>query len=52
MPWRLAERFETLPCALSEEEIRCLQSLKLATVTLGDLCKTFRGIPAQLDPRV
>jgi hypothetical protein len=47
MPWALAERFKSLPCALEAQEIRWLRSLKLAKAFVGDIYKTFRGLPAQ-----
>lgn len=47
MTWELADRFETLPCALSAGELRRLAALKFSGTTIGDVCRTFRGLPAQ-----
>ena len=47
MSWRLADRFQTLPCALSPAELARLARLEFADATIGDVCRTFRGIPAQ-----
>lgn len=44
---RWAERFETLPCALSRAERRWVDALQVSTLSLGEVCKTFRGLPAQ-----
>ena len=45
--WRLADRFQTLPCALESAELDRLARLEFAEATIGDVCRTFRGIPAQ-----
>lgn len=45
--WALADRFGTLPCALTPAELKRAANLNLAEVTVGDVCRTFRGIPAQ-----
>jgi hypothetical protein len=45
--WHWANRFDTLPCALTRREERLLKSLNLNRLTVGDLCKTFRGIGCQ-----
>jgi len=47
MPWAWADRFQTLPCTLNVEERALLESLRLSPVWLGQLCKTFRGLPLQ-----
>lgn len=47
MSWRLADRFQTLPCALESAELERLARLEFADVAIGDVCRTFRGIPAQ-----
>lgn len=47
MHWKLADRFETLPCALAANELRRLAALKLSATSIGDVCRTFRGLPAQ-----
>ena len=45
--WSLAERFRTLPCALTSAELRRAGRLSFADEALGDVCRTFRGLPAQ-----
>ena len=52
MPWSLAERFETFPCALSETEIHWLQTLMPARTFVGDVCKTCRGLRRPASPRL
>jgi hypothetical protein len=47
MPWSWADRFDTLPCALSQGELDQIKSLRLSRLSIGDVCKTFRGIGAQ-----
>jgi hypothetical protein len=45
--WRWAERFGTLPCNLDDQEQRRLAALDLSRETVGDLAKTWRGLPLQ-----
>jgi predicted RNA methylase len=47
MSWALADRFGTLPCALSSRELRRLARLNFSQETVGDICRTFRGVAAQ-----
>jgi hypothetical protein len=47
VPWHWASRFDTLPCALTDREERLLKSLRLHRLTVGHLCRTFRGIGCQ-----
>lgn len=47
MPRRWADRFGTLPCALDVDELARLNQLPAASATVGQLCKTYRGLPAQ-----
>ncbi len=44
---RWAKRFGTLPCALDRGELRLLDALQLGDATIGDLVKTWRGLPLQ-----
>ena len=45
--WALAERFQTLPCALEACELERAARLALSETSVGDVCRTFRGISAQ-----
>ena len=47
MSWALAERFQTLPCALVPAELERAARLEFSETSIGDVCRTFRGIPAQ-----
>ena len=47
MSWSLAERFQTLPCTLTAAELKRVARLTFADVAIGDVCRTFRGVPAQ-----
>jgi hypothetical protein len=47
LSWRWADRFGTLPCALDAADRQALKRLQLADATLGDLAKTWRGLPLQ-----
>jgi hypothetical protein len=46
-PWAIADRYDTLPCALGDEELGLLGRLALSTDHVGDICRTFRGIGCQ-----
>lgn len=43
----LCERFDVLLSGLSRAACERLRSMRFASVTVGDLCKTFRGLPWQ-----
>ncbi len=47
MPWLLARRFDTLPCALAAVEMQRLSRLQFSDATLGDIGQTYRGLAAQ-----
>ena len=47
MPRSIYRRFDCLPCSLDPHERCRLDRLRLSDVTVGDLCKTFRGLPLQ-----
>jgi hypothetical protein len=47
LSWRWAKRFGTLPCALDRGELRLLDELQWDDVTVGELVKTWRGLPLQ-----
>lgn len=47
LSWRWADRFGTLPCALDAADLSRLDQLQLADTTVGDLAKTWRGLPLQ-----
>ncbi|HEV7223056.1 MAG TPA: N-6 DNA methylase [Pirellulales bacterium] len=45
--WALADRFQTFPCAVTPAELKRAANLRLSDAAIGDVCRTFRGIPAQ-----
>ena len=47
IPWTWADQFQTFPCELSAEERTLLQALASSPITIGQLCKSFRGLPLQ-----
>jgi len=47
IPWALADRFQTFPCAVTAAELKRAANLRLSDAAIGDVCRTFRGIPAQ-----
>jgi hypothetical protein len=42
-----AQRFDTLPCALTDREQQLLEAARIDRLTVGDICKTFRGLGLQ-----
>jgi hypothetical protein len=47
VPWEWAERWGTLPCALSAAERQRLANLRFAPLAVGDVCRTVRGLGVQ-----
>ena len=45
--WQLADRFETLPCVAAAADQDRLARLRYSGDSLGDVCRTFRGLPLQ-----
>jgi hypothetical protein len=47
LQWDWAKRFDTIPCSLSDRGQQILESLELDGSTVGEVCKTFRGLGLQ-----
>jgi hypothetical protein len=47
VPRSWPKRFDVLLSALTFDDVARLQSLRFSDATLGDLCRTFRGLPWQ-----